>query len=596
MQSLDHQEAILQRLDGVTQVPRPEQSAPAHALFQHLAHRGGLDNYATDSIRWKTLHSSTLNRVATGQGEMVIPPAIENKLQQQFLSTVLGTDGKNQRQSQIHEAHKRTFEWIFDENVEAEHPWDKFVEWCEKDSLLYWITGKAGSGKSTLMKFISQHPQLMKHLQVWSNGAPVTIASFYFWASGTAMQASSEGLFRSLLYQLLDQHKHIIPKLAPQTWEGTYLFGAPMPMVQADDLRRMLGFTIREVGKTSRICLIIDGLDEFGGSTDDVLDTIEAFTSHSIKVCAASRPWVAFEESFYQKPQLLLQNLTRQDMEEYTQSALRGNRGFRRLRAREPDFAEQLARNIVDKADGVFLWVCLVVKSLLTGLNNDDRISDLQGRLDALPPDLEDLYDAIIKTWDTFYFEHAAQYFELKKAHTGVLEARILFLADAENISHAIEMDNRPISQEEYDSQLSTIRPRLNSRCMGLLEVTSIGDALQPHPVEYLHRTVKDYLRRHDVQARLQAATELFDPYLQLCAAYLLSIKSMPSYITGQDRKIDITLRAFGVMVSARWVATGNTEIMVEILDKVALPLEKEGVLHNQERSPWWQNATFSSH
>lgn len=131
MQSLDHQEAILQRLDGVTQVPRPEQSAPAHALFQHLAHRGGLDNYATDSIRWKTLHSSTLNRVATGQGKMVIPPAIENKLQQQFLSTVLGTDDKNQRQSQIHAAHKRTFEWIFDENGEAEHPWDNFVEWCE---------------------------------------------------------------------------------------------------------------------------------------------------------------------------------------------------------------------------------------------------------------------------------------------------------------------------------------------------------------------------------------------------------------------------------------------------------------------------------
>lgn len=70
----------------------------------------------------------------------------------------------------------------------------------------------------------------------------------------------------------------------------------------------------------------------------------------------------------------------------------------------------------------------------------------------------------------------------------------------------------------------------------------------------------------------------------------------MPSYITGQDRKIDITLRALGAIVSARWVATGNTEIMVEILDKVALPLEKEGVLHSQERSPWWPNATFSSH
>ncbi|KAK4654943.1 hypothetical protein QC762_0070830 [Podospora pseudocomata] len=306
MQSLDHEEAPLQRLDGVTQVPRPEQSAPAHALFQHLAHRGGLDNYATDSIRWKTLHSSTLNRVATGQGEMVSPPAIETSFNSSSCLRFLAQTARindSLKSMKLTSAHLSGFS-------------TKTVKQSIHGTILSNGASKAGSGKSTLMRFISQHPQLMKHLQVWSNGAPVTIASFYFWASGTAMQASSEGLLRPLLYQLLDQHKHIIPKLAPQTWEGTYLFGAPMPMVQADDLRRMLGFTVREVGKISRICLIIDGLDEFGGSTDDVLDTIEAFTSHYIKVCAAIRPWVAFEESFYQKPQLLLQNLTRQDMED----------------------------------------------------------------------------------------------------------------------------------------------------------------------------------------------------------------------------------------------------------------------------------------
>ena len=44
----------------------------------------------------------------------------------------------------------------------------------------------------------------------------------------------------------------------------------------------------------------------------------------------------------------------------------------------------------------MFLWVTLAVNSLLAGLTDGDSIEDLQQRLDALPPDLENLFDKIL--------------------------------------------------------------------------------------------------------------------------------------------------------------------------------------------------------
>lgn len=44
----------------------------------------------------------------------------------------------------------------------------------------------------------------------------------------------------------------------------------------------------------------------------------------------------------------------------------------------EPRYADQLIENVVSKAAGVFLWVHLVMASLLAGMGFSDRVSDLQ--------------------------------------------------------------------------------------------------------------------------------------------------------------------------------------------------------------------------
>jgi hypothetical protein len=50
----------------------------------------------------------------------------------------------------IAEAHQQTFEWIYRNPISSHKPWDNFNQWLRSGTGCYWISGKAGSGKSTL--------------------------------------------------------------------------------------------------------------------------------------------------------------------------------------------------------------------------------------------------------------------------------------------------------------------------------------------------------------------------------------------------------------------------------------------------------------
>ena len=54
------------------------------------------------------------------------------------------------RQAQIKDAYDDTFKWIFDEKLDATRPFPSFVQWLRYESKIYWLSGKPGSGKSTV--------------------------------------------------------------------------------------------------------------------------------------------------------------------------------------------------------------------------------------------------------------------------------------------------------------------------------------------------------------------------------------------------------------------------------------------------------------
>jgi hypothetical protein len=64
--------------------------------------------------------------------------------------------------------------------------------------------------------------------------------------------------------------------------------------------------------------------------------------------------------------------------------------------------ARKLVYNISEKSQGAFLWVHLVVQSLLRGLVNGDEMQDLQQRFDDLPRDLETYFEHMIDNYSPF--------------------------------------------------------------------------------------------------------------------------------------------------------------------------------------------------
>ncbi len=485
-----------------------------------------------------------------------IPMHRHKDLWQTFLNKLRYPDMED-RKGRIAQAYEKTFQWVFQDDPSQQNRWSNFREWLESDSQLYWITGKAGSGKSTLIKYVCQEEDFnapavtdsravgesryAKYLKKWAGGSKIITAVFFFWNSGVRFQKSQTGLLLSLLHQILQEVPEIIPLVSPHSWEAMCLFNDDRREWTEAELHQMLRTAVNEVSKSMRLCLFVDGLDEFGGQHHDLFCLFrDLMELPNVKVCVSSRPWLVFEEAFMHKPSMMLQDLTYLDIKYYVTSNMQGNQGFEQLLRREPRFANQLIENVVSKASGVFLWVNLVVASLLAGMSYGDRTSDLQRRLDLLPPDLEALYDNILKSLDPFYLEHAAQLFEFIEESRDPPSLLLLPFADEEDTESAISKSIEPASQEDLSLRADTMRRRLNSRCKGFLEVgrtSSDPDVSNGETVQYLHRTVKDYLASEEAQKILRAATKpSFDPHLSFCAgslAYLKTINNDRSFLRG---------------------------------------------------------------
>lgn len=492
--ALEHQGAILQTLKQDSKYKERERrdqgpargsqsavEAPGAVMLNYL--HGLLDaGHESESSEFDNIEDLILRKIyqrdGVGQSSnmgsdlptLQMSPFRRKEGQIAFIAA-LAYEEMNHRESNIAEAHEATFKWVLEDRT-GEHLQYPLVRWLESDDPLYWITGKAGSGKSTLMKFIGQRCEIDQgrdHLVRWAGtGTELLIASFYLWSAGAAVEASQKGLLQSLLHQLIQLHPELITEIMPSKWEAWCLFGSEIPQFRENELRDMLTTSIGRLVSHYGVkaCFFIDGLDEFQGNHEDIIAICKSLLGfRNVKLCVSSRPLNHFEDAFGQKASLRLQDLTYEDILKYITARFAEDEGFNRLRQREPQYAQSFVKDVADKSSGVFLWVKLVVSSLLTGLQNDDRLLDLQRRLESLPRELEDLFQAIINSLDPFYFQHAPQYFKLLQAHSRPPNAILFYFADAEDPRTLLDCPIRPASEDERQGWIATLRRRLNSRC-----------------------------------------------------------------------------------------------------------------------------------
>jgi hypothetical protein len=153
----------------------------------------------------------------TRDREENLQPLVETRIMEDLQFLAIG----NRRQA-ITPKHQKTFEWVFQETSEGQRPWDNFADWLREGNGTYWINGKAGSGKSTLMRFIYESPQTQQDLQKWAGSTPFMSAGYFFWNSGTREQRSQAGLLCSLLHEVLSHRPALIPIILPWHWALGY--------------------------------------------------------------------------------------------------------------------------------------------------------------------------------------------------------------------------------------------------------------------------------------------------------------------------------------------------------------------------------------
>jgi hypothetical protein len=243
------------------------------------------------------------------------------------------------------------------------------------------------------------------------------------------------------------------------------------------ELKKAFTTLVKQNLKGFKICLFIDGLDEYVGDQLEIVDLFKTITSRSsiIKAVISSRPEPTFVEAFHRSPKLRVENLTAGDIDHYVESKLLSHSKIQNQIHRGSDLGARLVASIASKACGVFLWVFLVVRSLLECLSHGSYPEELESIIEKYPEELHELYDHMFERMQP---PHRAEAFRLFQAihHAQNVESRIptalrLSFMERDQPNRSIHSPLKILALDELQDRLSSFETRLRSRCCGLFEV-----------------------------------------------------------------------------------------------------------------------------
>ena len=441
----------------------------------------------------------------------------------QQASKVLAHDTSNAEESELRDRARQSF-----------------LTWLKTGNEIYHICGRAGSGKSTLMKFLCQYSRLGdSELRQWAGGKKLVFASFFFWGSGDRQQKTLEGLYRSLLYETLKQCPELIKDAFPAfstTLNTLEAAGEADPFPLAELKNAMRNIMGKQTAQSHRFCFFIDGLDEFEadlytGHGELARDLLSWASSSHVKICVSSRPYEEFLQRFDPGRRIQLHELTRGDVYRFVFGAL----------AAEPNVVQsslglkgidEVATTVSWRADGIFLWVRLVVRSLVDGIRHRYSLLMLQEKLEKIPQGLELLFDRLFNSIDPTDRERSDKMLLLVASKGPLSAIQFSWIDNLINPDFPYSTPAFALSDKELAYRLETVKCQIAGLSKGLLEMRPLGvklpnnKKLHPyyeHKVDFFHRTVKDYLddpdRLQQMHRRLKNRFDLWDAHQRLSLA-----------------------------------------------------------------------------
>ena len=228
------------------------------------------------------------------------------------------------------------------------------------------------------------------------------------------------GMLKLFLHQLSLTVKHIKEQLQ----------GSALQNILANDKTESHIDVVANVIVNSgvEVCAFIDGLDEYNDDLWDLCSQLDGLRDRTgMKMCLASRPERAFEDSFAGCSSIRMQDHNHNSIEAYM------NRKMVKFLSQHPFidglFSPELLAAVVEKAQGVILWARLVIDEMIKSCDDNTTTRELLAFLETLPAELELLYERILAKINEKYQSEAALVLLMLTENEGTMKAATLFQA-----------------------------------------------------------------------------------------------------------------------------------------------------------------------
>ncbi|EWZ83444.1 hypothetical protein BFJ70_g5704 [Fusarium oxysporum] len=541
-----------------------DNEATLKRLTQAIEHLRHSQLSAPDSI-------SNTQACTQFQRLLMVDDETRRSMYQDFILESLKFDEMYQRFDAIHSAHEDTFKWIYEpiETIEKddylslkddnwsdveEHDLtyeeriqrealkmqlksrERFLGWLvseESSSPIFHISGKLGSGKSTLMKFLCSHQKTEEILTKWAGAKKLAFTSFFFWRNGSKPQKSLDGLCRSMLHDVLRKRPDFIPEVFPGHWNQ-----AKQTPWKVDNRQEIPSSVIKnalerllqndKLYQQHKFCIFIDGLDEFEPGVQDGLDYIDLvnvlrqWTIHAdgnLKLCLSSREEGVFMDEYESDPGFRLQDLTRFDMQIYVRSRLSN--------LKDEGLKSDLATEIPEKSSGIFLWTYLVVKTIRNKMTHKVTSEALRKHLKTLPRGLESLFHHILRQLEPDDERKTFRIIDsLQTAKSNHLELPLLAFSLLDEYDKDLEFSLRDGLEDEPIPDEELLQAQLRGACGGLIECHEGRQYERLQVLEFVHRSVPDMFykdtERSELSVQMKIAlgdTDTIDVVSHVCFA-----------------------------------------------------------------------------
>ncbi|KAI0466988.1 hypothetical protein F4859DRAFT_526276 [Xylaria cf. heliscus] len=333
----------------------PEFHKVSYAILR--AHEQSLNSLLQVQLGASQLHGSdlpytTIDKLSPEQIDMVLAELSFNGIDAGYMKH--------------RSAQHKTYQWLL------EH--DSFKSWADQSQMdthhgFLWIKGVPGSGKSVFMKYLCQNASRTKGRRI--------VLRFFFDAFGNKYKNSTEGMYRSLLWQLIMalRDTSIISDTPTQLLSLVHVASWPI-----EALKEVFSSILVRINHRQLYCFI-DALDEC--PEDEVEDMIGFFeglgersilSALNIKFCFSTRhnPFITMRRGL----QLVLE------------TAGTHSKNIRH-------YNRSLEGELFEKYSRIFLWVALVADIMNKENDKGGNIS-FEDRLRQIPQGLLDVFQDIL--------------------------------------------------------------------------------------------------------------------------------------------------------------------------------------------------------